>query len=100
MRAYSIAAIPADGIGPEVVAAGLEALRAIERRQGDLRFDVDTFAWGSGSWRAHCEMMPAGRGRDGRDPAGDGRGGRRDRRLETLTPRLSGRGAAGRRAGR
>ena len=29
MREYSIAAIPADGIGPEVIAAGLQALSLI-----------------------------------------------------------------------
>ena len=28
MREYSIAAIPADGIGPEVIAAGIQALEA------------------------------------------------------------------------
>ena len=35
MRHHSIAAIPADGIGPEVIGAGLEVLRALERRAGD-----------------------------------------------------------------
>jgi tartrate dehydrogenase/decarboxylase/D-malate dehydrogenase len=59
MRAYSIAAIPADGIGPEVVEAGLQVLRALEQRLGDLRFDVETFGWGSDWWKAHGEMMPA-----------------------------------------
>jgi tartrate dehydrogenase/decarboxylase/D-malate dehydrogenase len=59
MRAYSIAAIPADGIGPEVVEAVLQVLRALEQRLGDLRFDVETFGWGSDWWKAHGEMMPA-----------------------------------------
>ncbi len=34
MRQYRIAAIPADGIGPEVIAAGLEALDAVAARDG------------------------------------------------------------------
>src|SRR3954465_10711807 len=32
MREYSIAAIPADGIGPEVIAAGVTVLRSLEQR--------------------------------------------------------------------
>ena len=35
MREYKIAAIPADGIGPEVIAAGLQALEALQQRSGD-----------------------------------------------------------------
>ena len=34
MREYRIAAIPADGIGKEVIAAGLEVLRVVETRDG------------------------------------------------------------------
>ncbi|KAA3518269.1 hypothetical protein DXT89_20495, partial [Agrobacterium vitis] len=34
MREYKIAAIPADGIGPEVIAAGLQVLEALEQRSG------------------------------------------------------------------
>ena len=37
MRSYKIAAIPGDGIGKEVIAAGLEALAALERRDGGFR---------------------------------------------------------------
>ena len=40
MREYSIAAIPADGIGPEVIAAGLTVLEALQKRLGDVRFNV------------------------------------------------------------
>ena len=36
MRHYRIAAIPADGIGPEVIAAGLEVLDAVAARDGEL----------------------------------------------------------------
>ena len=40
MREYSIAAIPADGIGPEVIAAGTTVLESLEKRLGDIRFNV------------------------------------------------------------
>ncbi len=59
MRSYKIAAIPADGIGPEVISAGLDVLQALARRQGDIAFDVTTFDWGSDYYRKHGEMMPA-----------------------------------------
>jgi tartrate dehydrogenase/decarboxylase/D-malate dehydrogenase len=59
MRTYKIAAIPADGIGPEVISAGLDVLQALAGRQGDIAFDVTTFDWGSDYYRQHGEMMPA-----------------------------------------
>ncbi len=33
-RSYRIASIPADGIGPEVISAGLEVLDAVASRDG------------------------------------------------------------------
>src|SRR6187455_3422807 len=59
MREYSIAAIPADGIGPEVIAAGVQALEALQKRLGDVKFNVETFDWGSAYYRKHGAMMPA-----------------------------------------
>src|SRR5436309_11173153 len=59
MREYSIAAIPADGIGPEVIAAGVTALENLQKRLGDVRFNVETFDWGSAYYRKHGVMMPA-----------------------------------------
>ena len=41
MRTHRIASIPADGIGPEVIAAGLEALDAVAGRDGGFRFEVE-----------------------------------------------------------
>jgi tartrate dehydrogenase/decarboxylase/D-malate dehydrogenase len=58
MRSYRIAAIPADGIGPEVIAAGAEVLEALARREGDLDFRLTTFDWGSDYYKTHGEMMP------------------------------------------
>lgn len=58
MRNYSIAAIPADGIGPEVISAGVEVLHALERQNPQLKFDIETFDWGSDYYKKHGVMMP------------------------------------------
>lgn len=58
MREYSIAAIPADGIGPEVIAAGLQALSALEKRMGSFRLHVEEFPWGSDFYKRTGAMMP------------------------------------------
>lgn len=59
MREYSIAAIPADGIGPEVISAGVTVLEALQKRLGDVRFNFKTFDWGSDYYKKHGVMMPA-----------------------------------------
>jgi len=59
MRVHKIAAIPGDGIGTEVIAAGLEALAICARRDGGFRLDVENFDWGSDYYKAHGVMMPA-----------------------------------------
>lgn len=59
MRDHSIAAIPADGIGPEVIGAGVTVLEALQQRLGDVRFKVTTFGWGSDYYKKHGAMMPA-----------------------------------------
>ena len=43
MREHAITAIPADGIGPEVIAAGITVLQALAQRLGGVRFTVTTF---------------------------------------------------------
>ena len=58
MRRHRIAAIPADGIGKEVVPAGLEVLRALAERSGDFALDVTDFPWGSDFYRRTGRMMP------------------------------------------
>ena len=59
MRTLSIAAIPADGIGPEVISSGIRVLEALAKRAGDLSFNVRTFDWGSDYYKKHGVMMPA-----------------------------------------
>src|SRR5687768_12831504 len=63
MKTYTIAAIPGDGIGIEVVSAGVEVLQALAKREGNFAFKVDHFDWGGEYYKKHGRMMPA----DGRD---------------------------------
>ena len=58
MRRYRIAVIPGDGIGKEVIPAGLEALQAVAERDGGIEFAFDRFDWGSDLYRATGLMMP------------------------------------------
>ncbi len=60
MKQYRIAAIPADGIGPEVIAAGLQALEALEERDGGFALDVTHFDWGSERYKKTGALMPEG----------------------------------------
>ena len=63
MREFKIAAIPADGIGKEVIAAGLEVLDVLAERDGGFRLAVESFDWGSDYYKQHGVMMPE----DGRE---------------------------------
>src|SRR6476659_5073509 len=58
-RQYRIASLPADGIGPEVISAGLEVLDAVASRDGGFSLVVDHYGWGSDWYRKHGEFMPA-----------------------------------------
>ena len=59
MKTYNIAAIPGDGIGTEVIAAGIEALEALARRDGSFAMCFEHFDWGSDYYLKHGAMMPA-----------------------------------------
>jgi tartrate dehydrogenase/decarboxylase/D-malate dehydrogenase len=58
MRRYRLASIPGDGIGPEVIAAGLEVLDALAGRAG-FELDITHYDWGSARYRRTGAMMPA-----------------------------------------
>jgi tartrate dehydrogenase/decarboxylase / D-malate dehydrogenase len=60
MREYKIAAIPGDGIGPEVIAAGLEVLDVLAEQDGGFRLKVTDFDWGSDYYKKNGVMMPPG----------------------------------------
>src|ERR1700675_3371344 len=59
MRTRKIAALGGDGIGPEVVEAGLEVLAVCAERDGGFALAVERFDWGSDYYRKHGVMMPA-----------------------------------------
>jgi isocitrate/isopropylmalate dehydrogenase len=59
MREYAIAAIPADGIGQELIAAGTIVLASLEKRLGDIKFNIENFDWGSDYYKKHGVMMPS-----------------------------------------
>jgi tartrate dehydrogenase/decarboxylase/D-malate dehydrogenase len=59
MKRYNIAAIGGDGIGPEVIEAGLQVLEVLARRDEGFELKVERFPWGSDYYKQHGRMMPA-----------------------------------------
>ena len=59
MQSYRLAAIGGDGVGPEVVDAGLDVLDALAQVDGAFALDVTRFDWGSDLYRREGRMMPA-----------------------------------------
>lgn len=58
-QSFRIAAIPADGVGSEVVAAGRRVLDAVQRTSsGQFTFDWTEFPWGSHYYAKTGRMMP------------------------------------------
>src|SRR6201995_2947325 len=63
MKTYKIAAIPGDGIGKEVIAAGLEVLNACAASDGGFSLESQTFDWSTDYYKKHGVLMPEN-GRD------------------------------------
>ena len=59
MRTHRIASIPGDGIGTEVIGAGLRVLEALARRDGGFAIEATHFDWGSARYLREGAMMPA-----------------------------------------
>lgn len=57
--ALSIAVLPGDGIGPEVIAEAVRVLRALEGGAEGVRFDLQEYPAGAGEYRCHGEALPA-----------------------------------------
>jgi tartrate dehydrogenase/decarboxylase / D-malate dehydrogenase len=60
MKTYKIAAIGGDGIGPEVIGAGVEVLEALGQAEGSFGFQVETFPWSSDFYLEHGHYIPEG----------------------------------------
>lgn len=58
MREYKVAAIPGDGIGSEVIDAGIRVLNTVAARDGGFALKVDSFPWGTDYYLEHGRMMP------------------------------------------
>ena len=62
MKTYSIATIPGDGIGKEVVPAGQQVLEALANSLATsgsaFQFEFENFEWGGDHYREHGVMMP------------------------------------------
>jgi tartrate dehydrogenase/decarboxylase/D-malate dehydrogenase len=56
---YRIAAIPGDGIGIEVIDAGLQVLQALAARSNAFGLNVTRFDWGSERYKRTGALMPA-----------------------------------------
>src|SRR5258706_3370731 len=59
MKSYKIAAIPGDGIGKEVIAAGLDVLIALSQKES-FSLEVESFDWSSELYLATGSYIPEG----------------------------------------
>ena len=60
MKTYKIATMGGDGIGPEVVKAGVQVLQVCAERDGGFKLEFKDFDWGSNYYKKHGVMMPQG----------------------------------------
>lgn len=57
---YSIASIPADGIGPEVIEAGIAALNALTDTLKTFKLDFKNYDWSSETYKKTGKYIPDG----------------------------------------
>lgn len=55
---YKIASIPGDGIGPEVISAGIKVLEKLSSTLGSFDLDFTHFEWSSEYYRKHGKYLP------------------------------------------
>lgn len=58
MVQYKIAVIPGDGVGAEVAAEGIKALRAVQKKTGTFEMEFESFPWGCDYYLEHGKMLP------------------------------------------
>ncbi len=59
-RIYQIASIPGDGIGPEVISAGIQVLEKLASILGEFEFHFDHLEWSSDYYKKHGKYIPDG----------------------------------------
>ncbi len=57
---YNIASIPGDGIGPEVISAGITILKKIASVLGTFDLHFQHFEWGSEYYKKNGRYIPEG----------------------------------------
>ncbi len=57
-KLYRVAVLPGDGIGPEVIAEGVQTLRAVEPRLDGVRFELTEFSVGAGEYLKTGDPLP------------------------------------------
>ena len=60
MREYQIAAIPGDGIGMEVIAAGLQVLQVLTERERGFKLNIEHYPWSSDYYKKNGYYIPEG----------------------------------------
>src|SRR5262245_12530191 len=60
MKTYRIATIGGDGIGPEVIGAGVEVLKALAKKDGRFALKFKDFDWSSERYLKHGQYIPDG----------------------------------------
>ena len=55
---YKIASIPGDGIGPEVISAGVQVLEKLASVLGEFEFRFDHIEWSSEYYKKHGRYIP------------------------------------------
>jgi tartrate dehydrogenase/decarboxylase/D-malate dehydrogenase len=60
MKTYRIAAIGGDGIGPEVIEAGIEVLTSLAKALGTYAFQFERLPWSSEHYLKHGHYIPEG----------------------------------------
>jgi hypothetical protein len=59
-QTYSIASIPADGIGTEVLDAGIKVLDTLSETLGTFKFDFKHYDWSSETYKKTGKYIPDG----------------------------------------
>lgn len=57
-QSYKIASIPADGIGPEVISAGIQVLTTLAKELDEFDLEFEHFPWSSAYYRKHGKYLP------------------------------------------
>lgn len=59
-KTHSIACIPADGIGPEVIDAGVEVLKTLSNASGSFKLEFENYDWSSETYKKTGKYIPEG----------------------------------------